>query len=303
MSSLTSPGLKVCADKTIIALRPYLEKLGGCAVDFSADFLGRTKYVSVPVVAGAAESFVTATNNYNHATGTLKYVDISCSTHKKCTFELTDVDCLEIEDAPMWGTFAKASADKVGPEIVKAALGLLTYGNREAKKTLSSVTLADVCGLAADVMNAGYDPALCTLYLLPEKFFTLVSLLPASATGNANILSTARIDGSMFGFGSIQAATNISKSDGAETTYGIGFVVPNGAIGVAARLPKPPKGGAGYVEIGEMSDEVTGFSLGLRVHVDPAEGKTFLNVESLFGAALTKSDSNGAPGYIQVVSQ
>lgn len=303
MSSLTSPGLKTTADKTIIALRPYLEKLTGCALDFSADFLGRTKYVSVGVVAGSAETFNASSANYGHSTGTLKYVDVSCSTHKKCTFDLTDVDCLEVEDSPLWSQFAKASAEKVGPEIVKAAMALLTYGDREAKKTLSAVTVAGVCGLAGAVMDAGYNPEMCTLYLKPATFFTLVGLLPNSVLGSADVLKTGRINGALFGFGSVQASPNISTYDAEATQYGLGFVVPDGAIAVAARIPKPPKGGEGYVEIGEHRDEVTGFSLGLRVHVNPDKGSTFLNVESLFGARLTKDGSNGAPGYIQVVSQ
>ncbi len=302
MSSLTSPGLKAAADNTIVELRPYLERLQGCALDFSADFLKHTKTISVPVIAGAAETFNADSANYSNATGTIKYVDLTCSTHKKCTFELDDVDCLEIDTARIWTDCAKASANKIGPEIVKAALGLLTYTSAESQKTVGGVTVAGIAALAGETMAAGYDPMLCTLFLEPTSFFTLIGNLPSSVVGDGSVIKTARIDGSLFGFGTIQAAPNVAKASSDSANKGIGFVVPYGAIAVAARLPKPPNGAAGYVEIGEMTDEVTGFSLGLRVHVDPNKGKTFLNVESLFGAALTKSGSNGAPGYIQVVT-
>lgn len=302
MSSLTSPGLKSLGDKAIIKLRPYLEKLGAFTTDFSGDFLGKTKYVSVPVIAGTAETFAHTTANYAHTTGTLKFADVACTTHKKCTFSLDDVDCLEIEDAPMWEKFAQASADVVGKALVEAAMGKLTYAKRAGTITCSTVTLANVAAIAADVMGKGINPADCALLLRPAEFFTLVGLLPASAYGDGDVLKSGVIDGSLFGFKSIQAAPNASNASAADATAGIGFVVPQGALAVAARLPKPPKGG--YIEIGEHVDEVTGFTFGIRVHVDPNEGETFLNVESLFGCELTKDDAgtNGAPGFYQVVN-
>lgn len=295
-SSLTSPGLKAVSDKCLIALRPYLTRLGGFTLDCSPDFLGRTKHVAVPVVAGAAETFGTAASkNYAHTTGTLKYVDVDASTHTKATFSLTDTDCLEIDDSAMWANFARAGADVIGAAIVKGAMSLLTDSGAEESLTLESagVTVANIAGLAAAVMGKGVDPTQCALLLKPEPFFALVGSLPASVYGSADVIKAGRIDGALLGFAEIAVATDI-------TTEGVGFVVPRSALAIATRVPKPPKGGTGYVEIGSQTDEITGFTLGVRVHVSPDVGETFLNIEALHGGALTKTA--GGPGYFKVAA-
>lgn len=294
-SSLTSPGLKAVSDKCLIALRPYLTRLGGFTLDLTGDFIGREKFVAVPIVAGKAEAFDATTANYAHTTGTLKYVDVSVANHAKATFSLTDTDCLEIDDSSMWGNFARAGADVIGAEIVKGAMKLLT--DSDAGGTLSlgtgGITVANVAALAAATMAKDVDPANCTLLLKPESFFALVGALPASVYGNADIIKAGRIDGGLLGFAEIAVAPDI-------TTAGVGFVVPRSALAVATRIPKPPKGGEGYVEIGSQSDEVTGFTLGVRVHVNADVGETFLNIEAMHGAALTATE--GGPAYFKVAA-
>lgn len=295
-SSLTSPGLKAVSDKCLIALRPYLTRLSGFTLDCSPDFLGRTKHVAVPVVAGAAETFgAEASKNYAHTTGTLKYVDVNASTHTKATFSLTDTDCLEVDDAAMWTNFARAGADVIGAAIVKGAMALLTDASAADTLTLAAagVTVANIAGLAAGVMAKGIDPAQCTLLLKPDSFFALVGSLPASVYGSADVIKAGRIDGALLGFAEIAVAPDI-------TTTGVGFVVPRSALAIATRVPKPPKDGAGYVEIGSQTDEITGFTLGVRVHVSPDVGETFLNIEALYGGALTAGA--GGPGYYKVAA-
>lgn len=295
-SSLTSPGLKAVSDKCLIALRPYLTRLSGFTLDCSPDFLGRTKHVSVPVVAGVAETFGTeTTKNYAHTTGTLKYVDVDASMHTKATFSLTDADCLEIDDSSMWANFARAGADVIGAAIVKGAMTLLTDSAATDTLTLatSGVTVASIAGLAAAVMAKSVDPTQCTLLLKPDSFFTLVGALPASVYGSADVIKAGRIDGALLGFAEIAVAPDI-------TTAGVGFVVPHSALAIATRVPKPPKGGEGYIETGSQTDEITGFTLGVRVHVSPDVGETFLNIEVLHGGALTKAA--GGPGYYKVTA-
>lgn len=293
-SSLTSPGLKAVSDKCLIALRPYLTRLGGFTLDLSSDFIGREKFVAVPIVAGASESFNAASANYAHTTGSLKYVDVSVANHVKATFSLTDTDCLEVDDAPMWTNFARAGADVIGADIVKGVMGKFTDAGAAKTLTLADgVTVSAVAGLAASVMAEGVDPSQCTLLLTPAAFFSLVGALPASVYGNADVIKAGRIDGALLGFGEIAVAPDV-------TTAGVGFVVPRGALAVATRIPKPPKGGAGYVEIGSQTDEISGFTLGVRVHVSPDVGETFLNIEAAYGAALTAD--KGGPAFFKVAT-
>ena len=71
-TSLTKKGLIAASDKVIVAARPALEIISQFTADFSPEAVKPGTGVAVDVLTATAETFVKSTNNYAHATGTIK---------------------------------------------------------------------------------------------------------------------------------------------------------------------------------------------------------------------------------------
>ena len=57
-----------------------------------------------------------------------------------------------------------------------------------------------------------------------------------------------------------------------------------------------------YAEFGHQTDEASGLAITAFVHGAPGKMNRFMNVAALLGAKLTRTETNKAPGYIQLVS-
>ena len=57
-----------------------------------------------------------------------------------------------------------------------------------------------------------------------------------------------------------------------------------------------------YQEYGVTTDEASGLAVTSFVHGGMAANMRYMNVAALFGSALTRTGSNKAPGYIQLVT-
>ena len=78
--------------------------------------------------------------------------------------------------------------------------------------------------------------------------------------------------------------------------------MPEGAIATANRIVTPVREGGNLIEFGTFTDDLTGFGFGTRVVVDADQGTCSWTVDCLFGCALTKQTSNGAPGFYQLIT-
>ena len=73
------------------------------------------------------------------------------------------------------------------------------------------------------------------------------------------------------------------------------------AIAIAARGIEQAVDGM-YSEYGVTSDEGSGLPVTSFVHGAPGRNKRFMNVACMMGSKLTRTVSNKAPGYIQLVT-
>lgn len=302
-SVTANAGLVAAADKCILAIKPFVEFTRLFSTNYAP--VGGEKYsaVAVEVLSSDSEDFDPDNGkNYTHSTNKIAPATVTLSTHRKSTFTVSDRQALENELAPCWAMFGPKAAEAVGKYAVQSIMGLLTYGNRDAAITQATyAALADFTAIWGKVVAAGYDPRQCVLILTPAAYANLLAVLPAYVIGDDQILRTAMI-GEFLGFKAVVPSPNASAASAASANNGIGFVVPEGAIATANRVVTPIMEGGGLLEFSTATDDATGFSMGFRTVVDAANGKVSWTADALWGAALSKQSSNGAPGYLQIVT-
>lgn len=308
-TSVTSSGLKAAADKVIIASRPIVETLKLFSTNFDVKPAVKGDGVAVEVLSASASDFG-AENGYTKSTNGIKPVTVTLNQHKKSTYTIGDKDALENEFAPVWSNLAPTAGKAVAKAIVAHAVSKLDYSHRAASITKNASTLADFADMRALVVAQNLDPADCTLLLIPEYFAKLLAVVPANVLGSDDAIKNARL-AEFLGYKAVIESPNASKVSGAAVSgvspeNGIGFVVPTGALAVAARVIYPVREGGNLIEFGTIQDEETGLAFGTRVVVDADQGTCSWSVDCLFGAALsyvTGADSynNGAPRYLQVL--
>ena len=296
-------GLVAASDKCILAIKPWLEFIKLFATNYAPANGEKFSAIAVEVLSSDSEDFDPDTGkNYCHSTNKIAPATVTLTTHRKSTFVISDRQALENEFAPCWAQLAPKAAEAVGKYAVQSIMGLLTYTNREAAITQAThAALADFTAIWGKTVAAGFDPRQCVLILTPTAYAALIAALPAQVIGTDEVLRTAMI-GEFLGFKAVVPSPNASTASGASATNGYGFVVPEGAIATANRIVTPVREGGGLVEFSTATDEATGFSLGFRTVVDACNGQVAWTADALWGAALSKQSSNGAPGYLQIVT-
>jgi len=300
-------GLVAAADKCILSLRPFLEFTKLFSTNYAPQNGEKYSGIAVEVLASDSEDFVENSKNYCHSTNTIAPALVQLTNHRKSTFTVSDKDAIENELAPCWSMFGPKSAEAVGKFAVQSIMSLLTYTAAAAQITQATIAaLADFTAIWGKVVAAGYDPRRCVLILTPTAYASLLAALPAYVIGDDQILRSAMI-GEFLGFKAVVPSPNSSVASAAAANNGFGFVVPEGAIATANRILTPVVEGGGLIEFSTATDEATGFSMGFRTVVDACNGKVSWTAECLWGAALAKQTltggaSNGAPGFLQLVT-
>ena len=300
-TSVTSQGLIAGADKVILASRPYLEFIKLFSTNFEATNNALYNAIAVNVLSASSEDFGPGAG-YTHATNSIKPATVELSSHRKSTYTIGDVDAIKNELAPCWAEMGPKAGEAIGKYVVQSVMGLLTYTAATAQITQAThASLADFTALRAQAMKKDLDPAQCVLLLEPVSYSNLLAVLPANVLGDDEAIRSGML-GRFVGFKAVVCAPNMSLASTGEANNAWALIVPEGAIATANRIVVPVKEGGNLIEFGTITDEATGFAFGQRVVVDADQGTCSWSVDCLFGAALSKQSSNGAPGFYQVIS-
>lgn len=305
-TSVTSQGLIAGADKVILAARPFLEFTKLFSTNFAA--LPSTQYsgIAVNVLAASSEDFGSGAG-YTHSTNTIKPATITLNKHRKSTWTIGDKDALQNELAPCWAELGPKAGEAIGKYAVQQIMGLLTYSAADYQITQAThAALKDFTALWAAAVAKNLDPTQCVLILTPGAYADLLAVLPVNVIGTDEVIRSGMI-GRFLGFKAVVASPNASDVSGAAVEgvtpkNAYGYIVPEGAIAVADRIVVPVREGGNLIEFGTITDEATGFAFGQRVVIDADQGTCNWSVDCLFGCALSKQSSNGAPGYLQIIS-
>ena len=300
-TSVTSQGLVAGADKCILAARPYLEFIKLFSTNFKALNAEQYSAVAVNVLAASSEDFG-ANAGYTHSTNTIKPATVTLNKHRKSTWSIGDKDAIMNELAPCWAELGPKAGEAIGKYAVQQVMGLLTYSAATAQITQAThATLKDFTALWAGAVSKDLDPTQCVLLLTPAAYADLLAVLPVNVIGSDEAIRSGMV-GRFLGFKAVVPSPNLSAASTASANNAYGAIVPEGAIAVADRIVEPVREGGNLIEFGTITDDPTGFALGTRVVVDADQGTCNWSVDCLFGCALSKQSSNGAPGFYQIIS-
>ena len=321
-TSLTKKGIIAVNDKIIYAARPAIEILKLFITDFTPDPGKQYDKVLVNVMKGQTADFAKGSENYTTGTvGKIHHAYLELQKDKLIKYTFDDMDFLEDEFAPSWGNLAPAGGVNLGDDMIKHAVSKLTYakvdenGQKEFAASVDSATFADFVALWGKCNTAGYNPAQTVLVLEPTTYLKLKTVADYKTTG-VTAVDIARALGAILGFKAVLVAPNVSKASGATASgvtpsKGVGFMVPENALGIINRGKKAAKEGGNLLEFGQTIDEESGLILTSRVVANTDDGEYTWSSECLFGADLTKQQLtigeqqvwNNAPGILQIVTE
>lgn len=301
-TSVTSQGLICGADRVILSSRPYLEFVKLFSTNLEPIAGAQYNGIAVNVLAADSENFGVGAG-YTHPTASIKPATCTLAYHRKSTFTIGDVDAITNELSPVWSSAAPKAGEAVSKFVVETIMGLFTYSAATAQITQATTSsLADFTALHAATIGKGIDPAQCVLILEPVTYSKLLAVLPQYVIGTEDVLRSGMI-GRFLGFKAVICSPNCSKVSAATpASNGFGFIVPEGAVAVANRVVTPIREGGNLLEFGTITDEATGWNFGMRAVTDADQGTLSITVDTLFGAALSKQSSNGAPGFYQLIT-
>lgn len=300
-TSVTKAGLKAASDKVLVAAKRDLETIKLFSTDFSADTAKKGDAIAVEVLSAGTEQFGPGAG-FAHATNKIAPAQITLNKHSKSTFGIGDGDALDNELDPIWDKICPTSGEAVIGDVVNDIMALLTVAKASDKLVQATfASLADFTAVRKLFINKkAWKLANSVLVLGTDAYASLLNALPASVTGNGDAVNNGAV-ARFLGYKGVVESPTVSTVGNAW-----GYIVPDGAIGVAARLHKPLKNGGNLLESGTITDESTGLVMGTRVVVDADQGETFWSVDCKYGADLTKQQNdgvdNGAPGFYALVT-
>lgn len=273
--------LKIAAEKAIETAQKAITPLKDFAVSFTAAESTKGSAIRVPVfnVGGAAE-FDAESNNYEGTTQGVTGVDVNLNNHFVKSVFYTDRDFVEC-DVKFFEGAGKAIATVLAKGAVDQVMGLINETNVTAKSTMTLASYADkknVANLYKIADDNGLNPVDCVLLLTPAAFAAILANLDANVYGGDEAIKNGYVPG-LYGFKSVIMCNALG-------TGMTGAIVHSEAIGVAGRYLAPD--GSAYSEIGQVTDEHTGLTIGFRRFANPATGKRYIAGEMLYGAALVQ---------------
>lgn len=298
--SLTSPGLILASNKAIMEAQRGIAFVKNFATDFSAELQGEGKTVKVPVFSGNATEYSEtpgSVNDFETTDGAIIPVDVTLDKIVKVTYSLGIWDLTEINKSSTARNCGTASGRAIGRKLEELVMGLLNYTDATAQAT--SFQVAKLGKSIATAEKNDLDPATLVCILSPDAYGDLLDANTANAAIQGSDIASAL--GAKYGIKAILPSAKVSAYSASNVQKGAGFLVSDAAIAIAARGIEQAVDGM-YSEYGVTSDEGSGLPVTSFVHGAPGRNKRFMNVACMMGSKLTRTVSNKAPGYIQLVT-
>ena len=296
-TSLTSPGLILGSSKALMETQRAIALAKLFTTDFSSELQGEGKTLKVPVFSGDATVYNETSNDFETTDGSIIPATITLDTLVKVTYKLGMTDLLEVDKSATSRNCGIAGGRAIARKIEELIVGKLGYANAVAQAT--GFTVAKLGKAIATAEKNEIDPATIVAILNPDAYGELLDANTANAAIVGDDIAGAL--GRKYGIKAIVCSAKVAAADTSSTTKGVGFLVPDAAIAIAGRGIEQAVDGM-YQEYGVTTDEASGLAVTSFVHGGMAANMRYMNVAALFGSALTRTGSNKAPGYIQLVT-
>lgn len=295
-TSLTSPGLILGSSKAIMETRRALALARLFTTDFSSEVQGEGKTLKVPVFSGAATVFNESSNDFETTDGSIIPATVTLDQLVKVTYKIGQSDLLEVDRSSTSRNCGIAGGRAIAAKIEELVVGKLDYTNAVAQAT--GFEVAKLGKAIAVAEKNDLDPATIVAILGPDAYGELLD----ANTANAAIAgdSIAEALGRKYGIKAIVCSAKVAAANSASASKGVGFLVPDAAIAVAGRAVPEAVDGM-YAEYGTTTDDESGLTVTSFVHGAPGKNMRYMNVAALLGSALTRTSTNKAPGYVQLV--
>ena len=296
-TSLTSPGLILGSSKALLETQRAIALAKLFTTDFSSELQGEGKPLKVPVFSGDATVYNESSNDFETTDGSIIPATITLDTLVKVTYKLGMTDLLEVDKSATSRNCGIAGGRAIARKIEELIVGKLGYANAVAQAT--GFTVAKLGKAIATAEKKEIDPATIVAILAPDAYGDLLDANTANAAITGDNIAEAL--GRKYGIKAIVSSAKVANASAESATKGVGFLVPDAAIAIAGRGIEQAVDGM-YAEYGTTTDDDSGLTITSFVHGQPGKNARFLNVAALLGSTLTRTSSNKAPGFVQLVT-
>lgn len=296
-TSLTSPGLILGSSKALMETQRAIALAKLFTTDFSSELQGEGKTLKVPVFSGDATVYNETSNDFETTDGSIIPATITLDTLVKVTYKLGMTDLLEVDKSATSRNCGIAGGRAIARKIEELIVGKLGYANAVAQAT--GFTVAKLGKAIATAEKNEIDPATIVAILAPDAYGDLLDANTANAAITGDNIADAL--GRKYGIKAIVSSAKVANASAESATKGVGFLVPDAAIAIAGRGIEQAVDGM-YAEYGTTTDDDSGLTITSFVHGQPGKNARFMNVAALLGSTLTRTSSNKAPGFVQLVT-
>lgn len=296
-TSLTSPGLILGSSKALMETQRAIALAKLFTTDFSSELQGEGKTLKVPVFSGDATVYNETSNDFETTDGSIIPATITLDTLVKVTYKLGMTDLLEVNKSATSRNCGIAGGRAIARKIEELIVGKLGYANAVAQAT--GFTVAKLGKAIATAEKNEIDPASIVAILAPDAYGDLLDANTANAAITGDNIAEAL--GRKYGIKAIVSSAKVANASAESATKGVGFLVPDAAIAIAGRGIEQAVDGM-YAEYGTTTDDDSGLTITSFVHGQPGKNALFMNVAALLGSTLTRTSSNKAPGFVQLVT-
>ena len=296
-TSLTSPGLILGSSKALMETQRAIALAKLFTTDFSSELQGEGKTLKVPVFSGDATVYNESSNDFETTDGSIIPATITLDTLVKVTYKLGMPDLLEVDKSATSRNCGIAGGRAIARKIEELIVGKLGYANAVAQAT--GFTVAKLGKAIATAEKNEIDPATIVAILAPDAYGDLLDANTANAAITGDNIAEAL--GRKYGIKAIVSSAKVANASAESATKGVGFLVPDAAIAIAGRGIEQAVDGM-YAEYGTTTDDDSGLTITSFVHGQPGKNARFMNVAALLGSTLTRTSSNKAPGFVQLVT-
>ena len=285
-NTLTNTALQIYSTKLIMALKRRLAPIFAFSLDLSDDAAKVGGTVNVGLISAAtADDFNASTNNYKATAADIANKTVAINKRKLSKFGVDDSQVASYPSS-WWERKAEMSVNAVAQAALADVWALITaanYGDAETDKlalTLAGFKKAGVGAIRAAAVKKGLAPAASALLLNPDFYSALLADLDSASYGGEEAIRQGFIP-NLLGFGKIIEAPDLTVP---------GFVCHPDAIAFANRYLAPADP-ASYSEVGTVTDEESGLTVGIRKYGDPDTGLYSVSAELCYGLDVGADDA------------
>jgi hypothetical protein len=285
-NTLTNTALQIYSNKLILALKRRLSPIFAFSLDLSSEAAQKGDTIQVPLISAAtAADYNASTNNYKATADDIKAKTVSINKRKLSKFGIEDSQNANFPPS-WWQRKAEMSVNAVAAAALADVFALITaanYGDAEADKlaiTLAGFKKTGIGAIRAAAVKKGLTPSASALLLNPDFYSALLADLDSASYGGEEAIRTGVIP-NLLGFGKIIEAPDMSAP---------GCVCHADAIAFANRYIAPVEPGC-YQEVGTVTDDESGLTVGIRKYGDPDTGLLSVSAELSYGLDVGAADA------------